>query len=253
MRGGDAMDMVIRMLLLGVVVMALGVIGGASAQTPAQTPAPAAPPTPAPIVGNVYSVTYVEVMPTSKADAATVLRRYRDAAQKEGGNLRCEVIQRIDQPHQFAILEIWKDQAAFEAHGKSPNTTDTREKIAAIRNAPTDERVHMALSIGPIDAPGGARGGIYVATHVDVIPPRKDDGVAALKRLGEDSRRGDGNLRFEVVQQINRPNHFTVIEIWRDAKAVETHSMAAPTREFRDKLATMTGALYDERMYRAIE
>ena len=85
------------------------------------------------------------------------------------------------------------------------------------------------------------------------MPPRKDDGVAALKRLGEDSRRGGDNLRFEVVQQVNRPNHFTVIEIWRDAKAVETHSMAAPTREFRDKLATMTGALYDERMYRAID
>jgi len=252
MRGGAAMDMVVRMRLLGLVVMALGVIGGASAQTPtpAQTPAPAPP---APIAGNIYSVAYVEVMPTSKDDAASVLRRYREAAQKEGGNLRCEVMQRTDQPHQFVILEIWKDQAAFEAHGKSANATDTREKIAAIRNAPTDERVHTALSIGPIDAPGGARGRIYVATHVDVIPPRKDDGVAALKRLAEDSRRGDGNLRFEVVQQVNRPNHFTVIEIWRDAKAVEAHSMATPTREFRDKLATMTGALYDERMYRALD
>src|SRR5215467_1041115 len=158
MRGGAAMDMVVRMLLLGLVVMALGVIGGASAQTP----------TPAPIVGNIYSVAYVEVMPTSKDDAASMLRRYREAAQKEGGNLRCEVIQRIDQPHQFAVLEIWKDQAAFEAHGKSANTIDTREKIAAIRNAPTDERVHVALSIGPIDAPGGTRGRIHVATHVDV-------------------------------------------------------------------------------------
>ena len=242
------MDMVIRVVLLGLVVMAIGVIGDARAQAPA----PAQTSTPAPIAGNIYSVTYVEVMPTSKAEAATILRRYRDAASKEGGNLRCEVVQRIDQPHQFAIFEIWKDQAAVEAHGKSANTTDTREKIAAIRNAPTDERVHTALSIGPIDAPS-TRGGIYVATHVDVIPPRKDDGVAALKRLGEDSRRGEGNLRFEVVQQVNRPNHFTVVEIWKDAKAVETHSMAAPTREFRDKLATMTGALYDERMYRAID
>src|SRR5215475_4075488 len=210
MRGGDAMDMAIRVLLLGLVVMALGVIGDARAQTPgpAQTPAPAGPPTPAPIVGNIYSVTYIEVMPKSKADAATILRRYRDAAQKEGGNLRCEVIQRIDQPNQFVVLQIWKDQAAFEAHGKGANATDMREKIAAIRNAPTDERVHTALSIGPIDAPGGARGRVYVATHVDVIPPRKDDGIAALKRLGEDSRRGDGNLRFEVVQQVNRPNNF---------------------------------------------
>src|SRR5206468_1124871 len=246
MRKGDAMDMVIRVLLLGLVVMAIGVIGDARAQAP--TPAP----TPAPIVGNIYSVTYVEVMPTSKADAATVLRRYREAAQKEGGNLRCEVVQRIDQPHQFATLEIWKDQEAFEAHGKSAATTEMREKIAAIRNAPTDERVHIALSIGPIDA-ASVRDAIYVATHVDVIPPRKDDGVAALKRLGDESRRGDGNLRFEVVQQTNRQNHFTVVEMWKDAKAVEAHSMAPATREFRDKLASMTGALYDERMYKAVD
>jgi quinol monooxygenase YgiN len=242
------MERLLRVLFLGLVVMAIGATGDARAQTPSPAPTPA----PAPIVGNVYTVTYVEVMPTSKAEAATLLRRYREAAQKEGGNLRCEVVQRIDQPHQFAILEIWKDQAAFEAHGKSASTTETREKIAAIRNAPTDERVHTALSVGPIDAPS-ARAGIYVATHVDVIPPRKDDGVAALKRLGEDSRRGEGNLRFEVVQQVNRQNHFTVVEIWKDVKAVETHSMAAPTREFRDKVATMTGALYDERMYRALD
>ncbi|MGH7305918.1 MAG: putative quinol monooxygenase [Candidatus Rokuibacteriota bacterium] len=242
------METLLRVLFLGLVVMAIGAVGDARAQAPAPAPTP----TQAPIVGNIYSVTYVEVTPTAKAEAATVLRRYREAAQKEGGNLRCEVAQRLDQPHQFVILEIWKDQAALEAHGKSARTADAREKIAAIRNAPTDERVHIALSVGPIDAPS-TRGGIFVATHVDVIPPRKDDGVAALKRLGEDSRRGEGNLRFEVVQQVNRPNHFTVIEIWKDAKAVETHSMAAPTREFRDKLATMTGALYDERMYRALD
>src|SRR5258705_5754675 len=206
--------------------MAIGAVGDAQAQAPP----------PVPIEGNIYSVTYIEVLPTAKADAVMLLRRYREAAQKEGGNLRCEVVQRIDQPHQFAILEIWKDQAAFEAHGRGASTIETREKIAAIRNAPTDERVHTALTVGRIDAPT-VRGGIYVATHVDVIPPRKDDGVAALKRLGEDSRRDPDNLRFEVVQQISRPNHFTVVEIWRDTKAVETHSMAAPTREFRDKLA----------------
>ena len=241
------METLLRALVLGLVLMTVGAVGAAQAQTPAPAP------TPPPIEGNVYTVIYVEVMPTSNSDAALILRRYREAARKEGGNLRCEVAQRIDQPHQFVILSIWKDQKAWEAHGKGAASMEMREKVAAIRNAPTDERVHTALSIGPIDAPSGVRGGIFVATHVDVIPPRKDDGVAALKRLGEDSRRGGDNLRFEVVQQVNRPNHFTVIEIWKDAKAVEAHSMAAPTREFRDKLATMTGALYDERMYRVID
>jgi quinol monooxygenase YgiN len=234
----------LRALVLGFAVTVVGAVGEAQAQVPA--------PTPAPIEGNIYSVTYVEVMPTAKAEAARLLRRYRDASSKEGGNLRCEVAQRIDQSHQFVILEIWKDQAAWEAHGKGANSTETREKIAAVRNAPTDERVHTGLSIGPIDA-SSVRDAIYVATHVDVIPPRKDDGVAALKRLGDESRKHAGNLRFEVVQQTNRLNHFTVVEIWKDAKAVETHSMAAATREFREKLAAMTGALYDERMYKAID
>jgi quinol monooxygenase YgiN len=240
------MESLLRALVLGLVVMSVGAVG----ETMAQAPVPA-PPQP-PIEGNIYSVTYVEVMPTSKADAVSLLRRYREATRKEGGNLRCEAAQRIDQPHQFVVLEIWKDQKAFEAHGKGTNLMETREKIAAIRNAPTDERMHTGLSIGPIDV-SAPREAIVVATHVDVIPPRKDDGVAALKRLGDESRKRDGNLRFEVVQQTNRLNHFTVVEIWKDAKAVEAHSMAAATREFRDKLATMTGALYDERMYRAID
>jgi len=237
------METLLRALVLGLVLMAI-------AEAQAQTPAPA--PTPAPIEGNVYTVIYVEVMPTSKSDATVVLRRYREAARKEGGNLRCEVAQRIDQPHQFVILSIWKDQKAWEAHGKGAASMEMREKVAAVRNAPTDERVHIGLSVGPIDVTA-SRDAVLVATHVDVIPPRKDDGVAALKRLGDESRKGDGNLRFEVVQQANRQNHFTVVEIWKDAKTVEAHSMAAATREFRDKLASMTGALYDERMYKAID
>lgn len=236
----------LRALVLGFAVTVVGAVGEAQAQVPAPAP------TPAPIEGNIYSVTYVEVMPTAKADAARLLRRYRDASRKEGGNLRCEVAQRIDQPHQFVILEIWKDQAAWDAQRKGANSAEMREKIAAVRNAPTDERVHTGLSIGPIDA-SSVRDAIYVATHVDVIPPRKDDGAAALESLVRASRASAGNLRFDVVRQASRPNHFTVIEAWTDAKSAEAHSLAAPTRAFRDALAPMTGALYDERFYLAVD
>ena len=207
---------------------------------------------PAPIEGPVYSVIYVEVMPTATVEGGTLLRRYRAATRTEEGNLRCEVVQRIGQPHQFAILEVWRDQKAFEAHANGASSTDARGKIVAIRNAPTDERVHTGLSVGPI-ASTPAAGAVYVVTHVDVIPPRKDDGVAAVKQLAEDSRAAEGNARFEVVQQTTRPNHFTVVEIWANAKLVEAHSMAAATRQFRDKLASMTGALYDERMYTTLD
>ncbi len=239
---GCVIETFLRVLFLGVATMVIGATGQARDQAPA----------PATIEGNIYSVTYIEVMPTSTADGITLLRRYREATHQENGNVRCEVVQRIGQPNQFVILAVWKDQKVFEAHGQSAGLRDMREKIAAIRNAPIDERVHTGLSVGPSDSKA-ARGAIYVVTHVDVIPPRKDDGVAAVKRLADDSRMADGNLRFEAVQQTNRPNHFTVVEVWQTAKAVEAHSMAATTRQFRDKLAPATGALYDERMYLAVD
>jgi quinol monooxygenase YgiN len=91
-----------------------------------------------------------------------------------------------------------------------------------------------------------------VVTHVDVVPPRKDDAVGLLKTLGDASRKDDGNLRYEVVQQTNRPNHFTVIEIWKSRKAFDAHNAAAHVREFRDRLQPMSGSLYDERLYRAV-
>jgi quinol monooxygenase YgiN len=231
-----------RAFLLACAVLLMGVIDDARAQAPAAGAAE----------GTIHLAIYVEVMPTSTTAALSVLKRYRDATIKEDGNSRCELVQRIGEPQQFVILEVWRDRAAAEAHAKGASSTDMREKIATIRNAPTDERVHTGLSIGSVESKP-ARGAIYVVTHVDVIPPRKDDGVAAVKQLAEDSRQHEGNLRFEVVQQTNRPNHFTVVEIWKDAKAMEAHSMAPATRQFRDKLAPATGALYDERKYRAVD
>jgi quinol monooxygenase YgiN len=238
----DDMRPFLRVLALGLAMMVIG----ATRDAPAQAPAPSA------IEGPIYAVTYVEVMPTSRVDGIASLERYREATRKEDGNLRCEVVSRIGQPHQLAVLEVWKDQKAFEAHRTSAHATQLREKIQAIRNAPIDERVHVGVSVGPLQ-PGLAGDAVYVVTHVDVIPPRKDDGLAAVRQLGDASRAAAGNLRFEVVQQTNRANHFTVVEIWKDAKAVDAHSMADATRRFRDKLGPMSGALYDERMFKAVD
>ena len=198
----------------------------------------------------VYSVTYVDVLPTARAEGLTALATYRDAARQEPGNLRCEVLGRAGQPHQFVVLEVWQDQAALETHGKSANATQLRDKIDPIRAAPIDARVHTGVSVGPL-APGPAGDAVYVVTHVDVIPPRKDDGLAALQALADAARGEPGNVRFEVVQQASRPNHFTVVEIWKDARAAEAHVMTEATRRFRDALGPMSGALYDERVFRA--
>jgi len=229
-------------LAVGLAMVVIGSIRDAPAQSPAPTPSE----------GPIHVVTYVEVLPASRTEGTALLRRYREAARQEDGNLRCELLSRVGQPHQLVILEVWRDQKAFATHGASATAASTREKIHAIRGAPIDERVHLAVASGPLQ-PGPAGDAVYVVTHVDVIPPRKDDGLAAVKQLADASRPSPGNVRFEVVQQISRPNHFTVVEIWRDAQAAEAHAMAEATRRFRDALGPMSGALYDERMLRAVD
>jgi quinol monooxygenase YgiN len=43
-----------------------------------------------------------------------------------------------------------------------------------------------------------------------------------------------------------------VVEIWKNQSAYDAHITAAHTKKFRDQLTPMSGALYDERLYRAI-
>ena len=74
-----------------------------------------------------------------------------------------------------------------------------------------------------------------------------------LKDLAEASRKEAGNVRFDVVQHTMRANHFTVVEVWRDQKALDAHVAAPHTRQYRDTLQPMTGSPLDERVYKAID
>jgi quinol monooxygenase YgiN len=194
----------------------------------------------------IYTATYVEVGPPSTAQAAALLRQYAEAIRKAPGHVRAELLQRIDRQNQFVILAAWQDQQALETHRTATATKETIDKLAPLLISPNDERVHLGLSVGPASTAAGA---VHVVTHVDVVPPRKDDAVVALKQLADDSRRDPGNVRFDVVQQTNRPNHFTVVEAWRDRAAFDAHGMAAHVKRFREQLAPMSGSLYDERLY----
>ena len=225
----------IHRLLLGCLLSALAVTQAAHADDAA-----------------FYTASYVEVVPASTGQGVALLRQYRAASRGDEGNLRLEVLQRIDRPNQFTIVAAWKDPKAFDAHRAAPPARGLRDKLAPLLASPTDDRLHNALAVGAGPFAAGGAGAIYAVTHVDVIPPRKDDAVVLLKQLAEDSRKDTGNARFDVVQQTNRPNHFTVVEAWTDRKAFDDHGMAAPTRAFRERLAPMSGSLYDERLYTAL-
>src|SRR5258707_13483321 len=111
-----------------------------------------------------------------------------------------------------------------------------------------DERPSNVIAVAPASASEGA---IYAVTHVDVIPPSKDDCIVMLKHLAEDSRKEPNAERFEAWQQNNRANHFTVMEIWKNRAAIDAHVAADSTKEFPDMPGPMIDALYIARLYKS--
>ena len=223
-------------------MLAAGVI--AMMSLPAGAQAPAAQPS--------YAITYLEVTPASEGEAVKLVKDAAAAARKEPGNLRYEVLQRMDRKNQFAIFEGWSDLKALEAHEGGAAMNDFRNKLKPMRSGPYDNRPSNPISVAAT-ASAPAKGAVYVATHVDVTPNFKDVTIDMLKALADGTRKEPGLERIEVWQQNNRANHFTLTEVWKDQAALDAHVVAAGTKDFREKLGPMSGALYDDRHYTSIE
>jgi quinol monooxygenase YgiN len=196
-----------------------------------------------------HMITYIEVTPAAKAQAATVLKELAAASKQDAGLMRFEVLERTAPSNQFVIVEAWKDEAALNAHAGAAHAKQFRDKMQPHLMAPIDDRLSIVATASPIAA---AAAGLYVVTHVDVAPPNRDKIIVALKALSEPTRKDKGNVRYDVLQQKNRTNHFTVVEAWSDQAANDAHEIAAHTKEFRGVLGPLTGALYDQRWYKPL-
>jgi quinol monooxygenase YgiN/beta-lactamase superfamily II metal-dependent hydrolase len=216
-------------------------VAAAQAPAPTASSAPATSPT-------FYAVSYVESTASAAPKAIAALKQYREAVRSRDGFVRFEIFEQIGRPGHFALVETWRDQAAFDARGAAPQQLATA--LAPIRVSDYDLRPYKTLSVGPAPPAPNARA-VSVVSHVDVTP---DPRVAVmLRQLADASRKEDGNVRFDVIQHTMRANHFTVIETWRDQKAFDAHVAAAHTRQYRDELQPLTGSPLDERIYRAID
>ena len=195
----------------------------------------------------LYTASYIEVGPVLAKVAVKELNAYRADARKDARSL--DIYQRIDRPSQFVVLGAWADQKAYDAHKNGDAVKKLNEKLTTLLAAPTDVRQHHGLAVAPAKS---GKDAIFAVTHVDVIPPEKDNGANALEQVADASRRHAGNLQFDVWRQTNRPNHFTVVESWANRGSFDVHGMQKETREFRTRLGPMSGALYDERLYKVM-
>jgi len=218
-------------------------IVGSTTILPAQTP-----PSPPPVATD--RVAYFEVAPSEINRTMTVLKAYRQATQKAPGVVRVQVLQQIGRPNFFAIAEKWSEGASLQAHLTSPDLKKLRDELQSVLISPFDERLLAAVTAQPANRSATDQS-IYVLTHADAAA-RREEIPGMLQELATAARLENGNVVFDATVQPNRTNHFTLIEVWSDQKSYEAHETATTTKQFRSAFGAVSGALYDERIYKSI-
>ena len=197
-----------------------------------------------------YAVSYVEAMASSTGKAIALLKQYRDTSAKQDGFVSIEVFEQLGRPGHFALFEVWRDQNAFDTRDAAVQK-QLRDALQPMRVSDYDQRPYKTISVD--DRRGGrpAASQVIVLSHVDVAP--NPQVAVMLKDLAEASRKEPGNVRFDVVQHTMRANHFTVVEVWRDQKALDLHVGSPHAKHYRDTLQPMTGSPLDERVYKPLD
>ena len=117
----------------------------------------------------VYVVTYVEVAPSASATTKGLLRQLAEAARKEDGNMRFEILERTAPPNQFAVVAVWRDQKAYDAYAAGAHSKEFRDKIKPYLISGIDERPHRGMeTAGAQDK--AAPGAVFVVAWPKTSP-----------------------------------------------------------------------------------
>jgi len=127
----------------------------------------------------------------------------------------------------------------------------------------------------------------FVVVYVEFKPANERTGGDVLQQLDAHAEDSAGFIRFDVLQQTDRPNFFALFEVWSDAQtfedfqnssetqailaqltptpnhfqlietfedleAFDDHVSAQHTVDFRTATAPFLGAPYDERLYQFV-
>ena len=88
----------------------------------------------------------------------------------------------------------------------------------------------------------------FVVVYVELKPADTKAGSEVLKELAARAEDSSGVVRFDVLQQIDRPNFFALFEVWSSAQAFSDFQNSSATQAILTQLTQLLEAPLDERL-----
>jgi quinol monooxygenase YgiN len=80
---------------------------------------------------------------------------------------------------------------------------------------------------------------LVVHVHVHVKPEAIDAFIAATRLNSSESLKEPGVARFDLIQEVDDPGHFILVEAYKNAEAPAAHKATAHYAAWRDAVADM--------------
>jgi len=93
---------------------------------------------------------------------------------------------------------------------------------------------------------------LVVCVHVHVVPEHRDDFIQATLENARNTVQEPGNLRFDVIQQLDDPNRFILYEVYRDEEGAAAHKQTPHYARWRETVAPWMAEPRQGVKYRAL-
>ena len=223
--------------------------------------------------GPIYSVAHFDVIPVTIGgidflqNGYSLLFKYRDQSKADAGLQSLRVLNLVPPTTNHSeIVEVWSSYEAYKDHLAQSHTVGFRFDVqgnpalggSCCVGSPIDDRQYRLVrsfkapwSSSSIPSTVGPSGPLFVITYVELLQEGNvARGQDELLDYGAatSSQNGARVLSYSVLQQLDRPNRYAVLEIWDNQTSYTTWQGLATTTNFVAKIKPLLGSPFDHRL-----
>jgi quinol monooxygenase YgiN len=223
-------------------------------------------------LGPIYNVTHFDVIPATIGgidflqNGYALLFKYRDQSTADTGLQSFRILNLIPPTTNHSeIVQVFASYEAYKDHLAQSHTVGFRFAVqnnpalnGCCVGSPIDDRQYRLVrsfkapwSSASIPATVGPSGPLYVVTYVELLQEGNiARGQDELIDYGAATSNANGPrvLSYSVLQQLDRPNRFAVLEIWDSQASYNTWQGLTTTTNFVATIKPLLGSPLDHRL-----
>ncbi|WP_299741220.1 putative quinol monooxygenase [uncultured Rossellomorea sp.] len=90
---------------------------------------------------------------------------------------------------------------------------------------------------------------IIIHAEFQINPTKEQAFLEEIRPLVATSRAEEGNISYDLMKDTERESVYTMVEVWRDAAAVETHNASEHFSSFVGRAPEYLAAPLDVKIY----